>query len=140
MNTKRIISILLMVLCLGIFFFSAFKQKQNRNHESETPKAEFVEGAFHDQGELWDYLQSHPFVCQEADSLVMTVKNFELYMNGEAYSSGLELCDFQYSAAALSGYTMQGERFRMVVMKQDTFCSITDMTDSKKIRSYVAKP
>ncbi len=139
MDKRRIISILLMVLCLGIFFYSIIQKRGEQKGETET-KAEYSEGDFRNQGELWDYMHSHAFVSSECDTISLTVKNFNLYLNGEKFSDKLEMCDFQYKAAGFTGYDIMGKKLRIMVVKQDTICSLTDISDSNKMKLYIAKP
>ncbi len=139
MDKKRLGTIVLMVLCLGIFFYSSINKRNERKGDVEIPKEQYSEGDFHDQGELWDYMHAHEFICSENGTIsVLTVKNFEFYLNGTKYSDKLEMSDFQYKAAGFSGYDMQGKRFNMALMKQGNSCSLIDVTDKTNQRVYIA--
>ena len=89
---------------------------------------------------MWDYLHSHSFrLAAAADSdsaAVMTVRNFELYLNGQQFSERLEVSDFQHVAVGLSGFNMQGQRLRMVLQKDSVRCVLVDMTDASNSRVY----
>lgn len=142
MDKRRIGSIIVMVLCLGVFFFTLIKNKSNIQRANEATTASYQPGSFKDQGEMWDYLHSHSFRLQTTDSLsselLLTVKQFEVFLNGEPYSAQLEVSDFQYVAVGLSGYDMRGKRLRMVVQKDSTQCVLVDITDSNNQRLYKA--
>lgn len=140
MDKRRIASIFVVVICLVIFFFSAFKSKREKSREPEFPKAEYVEGAFHDQGEMWDFLHAHEFVCVEhGDTIVLTVKNFELLLNGKPYSSKLQLSDFQYSGAGLSVVDVKGNRFDIAVLKQHEVCTMSEISKGRSVRTYFVR-
>ncbi len=140
MDMKRLGTIFVVVICLVIFFFSAFKSKREKGSEPEFPKAEYVEGAFHDQGEMWDFLHAHEFVCvEQGDTMVLTVKNFELFLNGKPYSSKLQLSDFQYSGAGLSGIDVKGDRFDIAVMKQHELCTMSEISKGRSVRTYFVR-
>lgn len=141
MDKKRIITIVIMVLCLGIFFYNLIKNKSNIEASKEDfPTASYEPGSFKDQGEMWDYLHSHSFrLAAAADSdsaAVMTVRNFELYLNGQQFSERLEVSDFQHVAVGLSGFNMQGQRLRMVLQKDSARCVLVDMTNASDSRVY----
>ena len=139
MDKRRVTTIILMVLCLGIFFYSSMNKRGERKEHEDLPKAEYSEGDFRDQGELWDYMHAHEFICSEnGNTLVLTVKNFTFYINGTKYSDKLEMSDFQYKAAGFSGYDMQGRRFNMALMKEGKSCSLIEVTGGANQRVYVA--
>lgn len=149
MDKKRVITIAIMVLCLGIFFVSTYKDKKNKEQEQvlKVNKGTYEEGAFHDQGEMWDYLHSHAFVAKEgADSGVMTVQNYELFLNGKPFSSDLRVTDFKYSGVGFAGYNMKGESIFFIVSKNREECKLVDMTGYRhltkesRLRIYVAQP
>lgn len=140
MDKKRIISICLMVLCLGIFFYSLIKDRGEKRDSKESVKSEYTVGGFHDQGEMWDYLHAHEFVCVSAeDTVCLTVKNYALFMNGEPFSQKLQLSDFQYTGAGLSGFDVKGQEIRIAVMKNDSICTMVDLSPAGKNRVFNAK-
>ncbi len=142
MDKRKIGSIIVMALCLGIFFFTQILNKSRNGDANEVMTGTYQPGSFKDQGEMWDYLHAHSFKYVPADSIaleqILTVKNYELFLNGEPYSAQLEVSDFQYVAAGLSGYDMKGKRLRIVVQKDSTKCVMVDITDSNNSRLYKA--
>jgi hypothetical protein len=142
MDKRKIVLIIIMVLCLGIFFFNLIKNKSNIESAKEIPTATYEPGAFKDKGEMWDYLHAHKFrLAGDADpdsAPIMTTQNYELYLNGQKFSEGLEVTDFQYAGVGLSGFNMQGKRLRMVLQKDSVRCVLVDMTDENQSHVYKA--